>query len=78
MVAAISQSPATIKEILAMGEDIRSGAVVISTQDWPQSVLRQMPQWCCTQKRSGAEGHCTIMCGSWVCGSSATPSGPSS
>ena len=31
MVAAISQSPATIKEILAMGEDIRSGAVVIST-----------------------------------------------
>ncbi|WP_425436749.1 RNA polymerase sigma factor RpoD [Malikia granosa] len=31
MVAAISQSPATIKEILAMGEEIRSGAVVIST-----------------------------------------------
>ncbi len=31
MVAAISQSPATIKEILAMGEEIRSGSVVIST-----------------------------------------------
>ncbi|WP_101103451.1 RNA polymerase sigma factor RpoD [Macromonas bipunctata] len=31
MMAAISESPATIAEILAMGEDIRSGAVVIST-----------------------------------------------
>jgi len=31
MMAAISQSPATINEILNMGEEIRSGAVVIST-----------------------------------------------
>ncbi|WP_246316217.1 RNA polymerase sigma factor RpoD [Tepidicella baoligensis] len=31
MMAAISESPATIHEILAMGEEIRSGAVVIST-----------------------------------------------
>ncbi|NIC40733.1 RNA polymerase sigma factor RpoD, partial [Aquabacterium sp. A08] len=31
MMAAISESPATINEILAMGEEIRSGAVVIST-----------------------------------------------
>jgi RNA polymerase primary sigma factor len=31
MVAAISESPATIKEILAMGEEIRNGDVVIST-----------------------------------------------
>ncbi len=31
MVAAISESPATIKEILAMGEEIRNGEVVIST-----------------------------------------------
>ncbi|MEY5097828.1 MAG: polymerase sigma factor RpoD [Pseudomonadota bacterium] len=31
MVAAISQSPATINEILAMGEEIRNGDVVIST-----------------------------------------------
>ena len=31
MMAAISESPATIAEILAMGEEIRSGAVVIST-----------------------------------------------
>nr|WP_232788557.1 RNA polymerase sigma factor RpoD [Macromonas nakdongensis] len=31
MMAAISESPATINEILAMGEEIRSGAAVIST-----------------------------------------------
>ena len=31
MMAAISESPATINEILAMAEDIRSGAAVIST-----------------------------------------------
>ncbi len=31
MVAAISESPATNKEILAMGEEIRNGEVVIST-----------------------------------------------
>jgi len=31
MMAAISESPATINEILAMGEEIRSGATVIST-----------------------------------------------